>query len=266
MYVQPHRRHGFSMVELLVVCAILVTLMAVILPAFGEARQRAKLAYCQSNLHEMGLATQNYMADAFGAFTPFGQIEATYTRDILVCPNDATPFELRGKFTESGTDLPISYGNNREMLVFHLPQSRVERPAYTCVYFDGEPDYYDNRANTHSKTLHKVNMIHIPPGNAENPFNISIDDDAVKAHLDHGCFLGQLDTNGIDVGAGSAATFTPRHPVDHGLGNVLFADWHIEFAPQLQEGNFLFPGGGGFPTASSGNGNGNGNGNGHGHP
>lgn len=50
------RRSGFTLVELLVVIGVIVVLIALLLPAIGVVRGRARSAQCQSNLAELGIA------------------------------------------------------------------------------------------------------------------------------------------------------------------------------------------------------------------
>lgn len=50
------RKHGFTLVELLVVIGVIVVLIALLLPAVGMVRARARSAQCQSNLAEIGIA------------------------------------------------------------------------------------------------------------------------------------------------------------------------------------------------------------------
>ncbi len=54
------KRSAFTLVELLVVVAVIAALSAILLPGLGNARARARSAVCQSNLHQLHLANENY--------------------------------------------------------------------------------------------------------------------------------------------------------------------------------------------------------------
>ena len=65
------RRRGFTLVELLVVMAILGLLTALLVPALRQARAAAQRAACAANLHHVGTAIHLYAND-FDDHIPFG--------------------------------------------------------------------------------------------------------------------------------------------------------------------------------------------------
>jgi prepilin-type N-terminal cleavage/methylation domain-containing protein/prepilin-type processing-associated H-X9-DG protein len=56
-------RRAFTLVELLVVVAIVAVLAALVFPAFARAKEKAKQTACSANLRQIGVAMAAYRAD-----------------------------------------------------------------------------------------------------------------------------------------------------------------------------------------------------------
>jgi prepilin-type N-terminal cleavage/methylation domain-containing protein len=63
------RRHAFTLVELLVVMAIIAVLVALLLPAVNSAREAARRTSCMNNTKQVALATMNFES-AYQYFPP----------------------------------------------------------------------------------------------------------------------------------------------------------------------------------------------------
>jgi prepilin-type N-terminal cleavage/methylation domain-containing protein/prepilin-type processing-associated H-X9-DG protein len=63
VYSQVRERRGFTLIELLVVIAIIGILAAMVFPVFARARESARKAVCLSNVKNIALAFQMYLAD-----------------------------------------------------------------------------------------------------------------------------------------------------------------------------------------------------------
>jgi prepilin-type N-terminal cleavage/methylation domain-containing protein/prepilin-type processing-associated H-X9-DG protein len=76
-------RNAFTLVELLVVLAIIGLLVALLLPAVQRARAAARRSHCLSNLHQIGIGMLQYINVHHGHFpwTSHGDPTGTYHAD-----------------------------------------------------------------------------------------------------------------------------------------------------------------------------------------
>ena len=90
---------GVTLVELLVVIAIIGVLIALLLPAVQAARESARKASCQNNLHQLGVAHQN-LRSTFPKrkklLAPAGWVNqflefAEDSGPMYLCPSDEEP-------------------------------------------------------------------------------------------------------------------------------------------------------------------------------
>ncbi len=73
--VRAGGRRAFTLIELLAVVAILTLLVSLLLPTFTQARRRAKMVKCASNLRQLGNAFHMYAFDYRGMAMPLAYFD-----------------------------------------------------------------------------------------------------------------------------------------------------------------------------------------------
>jgi prepilin-type N-terminal cleavage/methylation domain-containing protein/prepilin-type processing-associated H-X9-DG protein len=111
-------RHGFTLVELLVVITIIAILIALLLPAVQAAREAARRISCSNHLMQFGLALQNY-GQANSAFPPG-----------TICSTPGYPFNVWG---EAGSTAKGGHGTSwmLRMLPFIEEENLAKEWNYT---------------------------------------------------------------------------------------------------------------------------------------
>ena len=209
----PPVRRAFTLIELIVVIAIIGILAGIAVPALSSAYERAKATKDMSNLRQIGLATQMYMNDNNGAlFSTTGSwMSQLYNADnpaaskylsawnVFVSPFDH-PVSPRTASSNSANSA-VSYGINGTAGVVGISADRISRPTAFIVFApaqaSGATVAFQGIGNTTSQA------------SLASSANVTV--------------VAATSTPG---GTATGGTHTYRTKI-----NAVFADWHVETMP-----------------------------------
>jgi prepilin-type N-terminal cleavage/methylation domain-containing protein/prepilin-type processing-associated H-X9-DG protein len=109
---------GFTLVELLVVVAIVALLISILLPSLRRAREQARAAVCGSNIRQIALANIGYAAENGGRF----------------CPGAADHLANKHRWHGARDNISQPFDGSRGLLVAYLTE---ERGIRDCPSFAG---------------------------------------------------------------------------------------------------------------------------------
>jgi prepilin-type N-terminal cleavage/methylation domain-containing protein len=141
---RPARRirtctNAFTLVELLVVIAVISLLAAILFPAFAAARGKARETSCLSNMRQAGLAFSIYVQD-YDGFYPYGVDPAD--RDTPQIWNGFPSFKAQIPVLPWVHVLLLPYVKSREL--FHCPSDQgIVIEDFTGLELDCLPICFD---------------------------------------------------------------------------------------------------------------------------
>lgn len=102
-------RAAFTLMELLIVVAIIAGIAALLLPVLARARRYSLSVPCTSNLHQIHLAWSMYREDYDGTYPLMITQTVPYVRNkqVLVCPLDH--FDGASLYATKRLSAPVSY-------------------------------------------------------------------------------------------------------------------------------------------------------------
>jgi prepilin-type N-terminal cleavage/methylation domain-containing protein len=227
-------KRGFTVVELLVVVAIIAVLASLLLPALSRAKASAQLTVCRSNLHQMGIALHGYVNDT-GYFPVTNDDDENWIIKLL--PNLAL---------------------SRLLPLVRISNAALSNTVFSCPGFSRMPGVYDHDGssafgyNTGGATAsHNLGLGGDPTINAgaltykpvpesgiANPTAMpAIGDSFILApsgqtnHINPPWVVGSQVLPGYSMAApfgpnAADAYYRRRHPAER--WNILCADGHVE--------------------------------------
>jgi prepilin-type N-terminal cleavage/methylation domain-containing protein len=213
--IMPSRKRGFTLVELVVVMAIIGLLVAILLPAVQAARETARRTACRNHLKQIGLGLANYH-DEYLVFPP-GWIGVTDGQsDVNGLTGLAWSSLILAQIDQSGAKnhidihVPITNSANAQFQTFVLPvyrcpsdigpgtfQVQVQPPNVNAdlpeffvttnyVGCFGSTDYHPCASNPVGTAC---------PGNGVFYLNSKVTIDLIHDGLSHTILLGERRTN-----------------------------------------------------------------------
>ena len=205
--------YSFTLVELLIVIAVIAMLAAILMPALGRSRKKARATECVNNLRQLGYAVHMYWDDNEGAMGALSGIFPTWTSDTN---------------HRAWTQLLFPYAKTTKLYVDpEWPSYMPELPVY--YYLNLLPAFVEAGspgAGTYAVQSKRVSQ----PSN----FILMSEDLWVSPSQEIDPTNERADRSGF---SGTATNYPPPH---NGFANFLFADGHVASYNHFESGQMTY--------------------------
>lgn len=214
-----HARQGFTLIEVLVVVAIIAVLAALLLPALAQGKARAQQTACANNLRQLGLAWSQFPTDHEDALCNNHGINETLLK--------------RQNWVNNVMDLLNADGNTNVAQITNgqlAPYLANSVPVFKCP---SDKSLAENGARLRS---YAMNSLVGDPGELTNRFNPQLTQFfRLEQIRDPSAIYVLLDENPDTINDGFFMNRWPDYiwgnlpGSDHNGGaNLFFADGHLE--------------------------------------
>jgi len=170
------KKNGFTLIELMIVLAVIAVLAAVIGAFAGRSIAMAYRLQCTSNLRQLGMATLMYLRDN-DCYPPAWQNSSCRWMDLVkpylaggtkssafLCPCDQTRTKVKwdDEITMSYGINTFNFGGTTHCFWYSVTTENVKRPSQTILLADCLPGlYYCGGSSRFSEPVKYVEYRHV---------------------------------------------------------------------------------------------------------
>jgi len=219
MIARAKRRfsRGFTLVELLVVMAIIAILVALAYPALNAAMVHARTAKCSANLRNIGGAMIMFAGDNNGNLPESGSVIPYGSTDPITGKNGWT------QQLEPYVGVGSAKENTGGTSIYQCPDAGIIPSNRYYSYFNGAHAAYIATPVPPATSFNAVNLMrihapsaHIIAGDIAFPQSFGVDDADKDDYTQDPAFNGGIPATPVTI------------PIHGGSVNIVFADGHVE--------------------------------------
>jgi len=223
---RPTPKAGFTLIELLVVIAVIAILAGILLPVLAQAKEKARMAACKSNLKQIALAWTMWVSDHEYNTFPFHvtAVQSPSASGIYTVSAGTTGHPLA-----NNTWLHFSWISNQLAMpnVLACPSDRKRRVAYT---WGAEPGGLLNSACLNKSISYFVGTdaaLNVPYDQSQQ--HILVGDHNLRVDVNGGlsCPSGIANAAGINLPLPVNTAVGWTNGVHRRLGNIALVDTSV---------------------------------------